>query len=600
MFSFVAPLRSGSLFNMPSNSSDDTQSRSTSSYLSIINPWPNLRVMHTNIGGDVLAGLTVAVIALPLALAFGVASGLGPEAGMWAAICGGIFVGIFGGSKVGISGPTGPKVVQLAAILEMTRLSTGDPDVGFLFSMVLLSGVICIALAFCRIGRLIYYVPYSAVSGFMCGIGLIIILLEIPAMLGFATPSSVIEAIRQIPYDILHENPQAVIVSVSTFLVILVWPKISPAKWIPGPLVGLVSGTLIANLSGFDIERIGAMPTGLPPIYVPDLGVLTSRFGEMIGPAFALAGLCIFDSLLTCLVADNMSDERHDSDKEIFGQGLANIACGLFGGVTTATATMRTVANVKCGGKTGLASIVHGVVLLALMLGLAPLASLIPMACLAGILLKVGFDIIDYRVLPVLHRLPKADAICFWLVLGLTISVDLLVAMGVGIAIAFIRAVHDLGNLYDQKVVTLTEIESEREVKGSISPDIKDRVFKLRLQGPMFFGVSNAMNGVINRLRDFDYLIIRMAQVPLVDMSGAYLLHDIIEKSESQGAKVLLMGVGDEVRTTLDRLRVIESVGAENCVDTLTDALQRIEELETRRIATNAAEPDATVPTTVA
>ncbi|MBT5021002.1 MAG: SulP family inorganic anion transporter [Planctomicrobium sp.] len=552
-------------------------------YARTFNPWPNVRVMGTNVSNDLLAGLTVAVIALPLALAFGVASGLGPEAGMWAAICGGLFVGIFGGSKVGMSGPTGPKVVQLAAIVEMTRLANGAPDAKFIFTLIFLSGVICVLLAFLKVGRFIYYVPYSAVSGFMCGIGAIIILLEIPPMLGFATPSSVIEAIKQIPYDVLHENPQALIVSVSTFLTILLWPRFAPVKWLPGPLMGLIVGTSIAYFGGFDIAYIGAMPTGLPQIHLPDLGLLTTRFNEMIGPAFALAGLCVFDSLLTCLVADNMTDDRHHSDQEIFGQGVANLMCGLVGGVTTATATMRTVANIKCGGRTGLASITHGVVLLALMLGLAPLASHIPMACLAGILLKVGIDIIDYRVLPVLHRLPIADAICFWAVLGLTISVDLLVAMGVGITIAFVRAIHELGNLYEQEVITLNDLEYKWPGEETMPSDLKERVLKLRLEGPMFFGVSDIMYRTISELSDFDYLIIRMMHVPMVDMSGAYLLDDIVEKAKSHGAHVLITGMRPEVRVRLEKLKIIEKVGKENCFETFEASADRVKELELKK-----------------
>lgn len=559
----------------------DPKSQRVRDYFQTFNPWKNIRLMGTNVRGDLLAGVTVAVIALPLALAFGVASGLGPEAGMWAAICGGIFVGIFGGSKVGISGPTGPKVVQLAALVEITRLASGGtPDLSFIFTLVFLSGLVCVALAFCKVGRFIYYVPYSAVSGFMCGIGVIIILLEIPPMLGFATPTSVIDAIKQIPYDFMHENPQALTVSLATFFTILIWPKISPVKWLPGPLMGLIVGTATANFFQFDIEYIGNMPTGLPPIYLPDLSIVTHRFGDLIGPAFALAGLCVFDSLLTCLVADNMTDDRHDSDQEIFGQGIANLACGLFGGVTTATATIRTVASVKSGGQTGLASVTHGVILLALMLGLAPVASYIPMACLAGILLKVGIDIIDYRVLPVLHRMPLADAICFWSVLGLTISVDLLVAMGVGITIAFVRAIHEFGTLYEQKIVNLKELDRNWEGEESMDDSLKERVLKLRLEGPIFFGVSDAMYQVVNQLSDFDYLIIRMMRVPMVDMSGAYLLEDVIEKAQRQGATVLMTGATPEILRKLERLKVIDRLGRENCLETFEEAAALIERLD--------------------
>lgn len=546
-------------------------------YLGEFNPWHNIKIMHTNVPNDILSGITVAVIAMPLALAFGVASGLGAEAGMWAAICGGIIVGLFGGSHTGVSGPTGPKVVQLAAIIAATKLVSGEPDIGFAMSMVFLSGLVCIALALMKIGRFIYYTPYSVVSGFMCGIGVIIILLEIPPMLGFATPNSVMGAIKQIPYDIMHEKPHALIVSLATFFTILLWPRITKKQWLPAPLSGLIVGTSIAYLFHFnDIEYIASMPVGMPHLYWPDF----TRFGDMIGGAFALAGLCIFDSLLTCLVADNMTNERHNSDREIFGQGIANMACGVVGGVTTATATMRTVANVKCGGKTGLASCVHGLVLLALMLGLAPYASFIPMACLAGILLKVGMDIIDYRVLPVLHRMPFMDSICFWAVLILTISVDLLVAMWVGITIAFVRIVQELGQAYEQNVVNLNEVNRPLPGDVPMPEELKKKVLKLRLEGPLFFGVSDTIYRASSALVDYKYLIIRMARVPMVDMSGAYLLDDIVEKAHQQGAIVFFTGLKPQVEHTLERLRIFENVADGNCLETFNDAILRIQEIE--------------------
>lgn len=545
-------------------------------YFDDFNPWHNLKYFATNIGNDILAGITVAVIALPLALAFGVASGLGPESGMWAAICGGIFVGIFGGSNTGVSGPTGPKVVQLAAIVELTRTAGGAADVGFIFSVVFLSGVVCVALALLKLGRFIYYTPYSVVSGFMCGIGVIIILLEIPAMLGFKTPSSVWDAVRQIPYDVMHEDPRAVTVSVATFAAILIWGRISPVRWLPAPLIGLAVGTGIAVGFQLDIPRIGAMPSGLPSLSWPDL----SRISEMIGPATALAGLAVFDSLLTCLVADNMTGERHNSDREIFGQGVANMACGLVGGVTTATATMRTVANIKCGGRTGLACVTHGVVLLVLMLWLPGLASHIPVACLAGILLKVGIDIIDYRVMPLLHRMPLTDAICFWTVLLVTVSVDLLVAMGVGVAIAFIRVVHELGSLYEQEVVSVKHANRNWSGQELMPDSLKEQILKLRLEGPLFFGVADTLYRVAATMKNYKYLIIRLGQVPMIDMSGAFLLDDIVEKAHSNGAAVVLTGLRPSTRRVLERLKVLDKVGHDQCFDSFDNAMQWIQHRE--------------------
>lgn len=541
-------------------------------YLDDFNPWHNVRLFGTNVGNDILAGLTVAVIALPLALAFGVASGLGPETGMWAAICGGLFVGIFGGSNTGVSGPTGPKVVQLAAIVELTRQASGEADVSFVLSIVFLSGLVCIGLALLKIGRFIYYTPYSVVSGFMCGIGAIIILLEIPAMLGFETPTSAWEAMRQIPYDVMHLDPRAVSVSVATFLSILVWPKISPVRWLPAPLIGLIVGTGIAVVFNLDIARIGEMPMGFPAISLPSF----SRLDEMIGPAAALAGLAVFDSLLTCLVADNMTGERHNSDREIFGQGIANMACGLVGGVTTATATMRTVANIKCGGRTGLACVTHGVVLLALMLGLAPFASVIPMACLAGILLKVGIDIIDYRVVPVLHRMPFTDALCFWTVLLVTVSVDLLVAMGIGVAIAFIRVIHELGSLYEQELITVKDANRTWTGQEKMPEELQERILKLQLQGPLFFGVADTLYRVAAQLDNYKYLMIRMAQVPMIDMSGAFLLEDIIEKAHANGATVVITGLKPSTSRVLKHLKILDKVGHDKCFASFDEAMQWI------------------------
>lgn len=537
--------------------------------------------MKENISADILSGVTVAVIALPLAIAFGVASGIGPQAGLWAAICGGIFVGFFGGSHYGVSGPTGPKVVQLAALIEVTRLATGAADLNFVFSIVFLSGFICIALAFCRIGNFIYYVPYSAISGFMCGIGIIIILLELPPILGFPTPNSVLSALKQLPYDVMHENNQAVAVAAITFAAIFLWPKVRPKSKIPGPLLGLIAGSGVAYVFNFDIPYVSSIKTSLPHLYVPSISLFSSRFGEMIGPALSLAGLCIFDSLLTCLVADNLTQERHNSDREIFGQGIANLACGLLGGVTTATATMRTVANIKFGARSGLSSVVHGLVLLLFMYVLAPLVSHIPMACLAGILLKVGIDIIDHRILPVLHRIPRADALCFWAVLVTTISVDLLVAMGVGLVIAFVRAVHDIGHIYEPEVGLLKDFNSITKPDDSQKP-IYNRILKIRIAGPMFFGVADTMYRCITSLKRYDYLLLNLEAVPYIDLSGAYMLDDLLDKAKSSGTQIYVCNASEKIAQTLEKLRLLHKVVGP-ASQSLVEAIAKIEEHDTSK-----------------
>ncbi len=274
-----------------------------------------------------MAGVTVAFIALPLALGFGVASGLGAITGMWGAVAGGLVGGLFGGSNVGVSGPTGPKTIQLAVVMHDHMLANGQPDLGFAFGCVFFSGVIMLGLAAMRVGKFIHLTPYSVVSGFMCGIGAIVMIIEFNPFVGLPTLSSVREALIAIPSSIMHANLQAVLISCLTLGTIIIWPKITKVVWLPGPLIGLAAGTAVAQIFGFDIEYIPEVPTGLPDIYLPQV----SQIYDMIGPAAALAGLAVYDSLLTCVVIDQMSDERHNSDQEIWGQGMANMAAG-FGG----------------------------------------------------------------------------------------------------------------------------------------------------------------------------------------------------------------------------------------------------------------------------
>ncbi len=541
-------------------------------YLSEFNPWHNIRVMGKNVRVDILAGFTVAVIALPLALAFGVASGLGAITGVWGAICGGIFVGLFGGSNTAVSGPTGPKTVQLAAIMQNFKLPDGGPDLTFAFGIVALSGIIMIAIALLRVGKFIYYTPYSVVSGFMCGIGAIIITLQINPFLGFPTLSSIKDALVSIPSSVINFKPEALLISSVTIASIFIWPKITPIKWLPGPLIGLIIGTSLANILGLNIMYIGEIPTGVPEIYLPDF----SRFAMMLGPAAALAGLAIFDSLMTCLVADNMTGERHSSDREIFGQGIANVAAGLLGGLTTATATMRTVANIKCGARTPLAAFTHGAVLLAIVLGLAPYASIIPMACLAGILVKVGIDIMDYRVMPILHRMPLTDKICFFTVFLVTVWVDLLVAMGIGLAIAFFRFVQEMSDLYKNEIVTLANNKDPWPGEELIPSSLKERILILRPEGPLFFGTADTLYRTIEHLVHHDLLIVRLRRVPTIDLSGAFALDDLIKKAQSKNTVVMLTSVNPRVRKILDELGIIKRIGANRCYEKIDDAIEDI------------------------
>lgn len=539
-----------------------------------INPWPNIKILHTNIGQDILAGIVVAVVALPLALAFGVASGLGAITGLWGAIVGGIVGGLLGGSKIGVSGPTGPKVVQLAGVMIGFRLASGEPDLGAAFAMVAFSGVILIALSLLRVSRFIYYTPYSVVAGFMCGIGVIVMLLEFDHFMGVPAQHSIMDAIMDIPFALTHVKWQALTVSVTTLGLILIWPRVikllPKIGVIPGPLVGLIVGTGIAYFGEFDIEYIGEIPSGLPSIYWPDW----SRFGELFVPAASLAGLAVFDSLLTCVVIDHMTGDRHSSDRETFGQGVANIVCGLVGGVSTATATMRSITNLNAGGKTPLAAIVHGLVLMALVLGLGPLAAKIPMACLAGILIKVGIDILDWRIIPVLHRLPLTDMLVFWVVFVVTIVEDLLVAMGVGVVLAFFRFVQEVSKVYKHEVSYVQTVESVQ-----LEAESDNHIKVLHPSGPLFFGAIEPLEKAYSKAKDHDVLIIDLKEVHMIDLSGAYALQDLIEKVRLRGKKVLVCGASPNVSYVLERVKILHSIGEDSWFEEIEDAVIKAKSL---------------------
>ena len=348
-----------------------------------INPWQNIKSLHTNIREDVLAGITVAIIALPLALAFGEISQLGPVAGIWGAIAGGIVGGIFGGCLVGVSGPTAPKAAQIAAFMSVFVIgTTNQPDLIAAFSIIFLSGVIMVGISLLKISRFIHYTPYPVVAGFMCGIGVIVILTQINGFVGLEAEKNIHDVFKNLSVTLQNINLEALYVAIPSLIILFLWStiekKIRILSNIPAPLIALIIGTGIAYSMNLNIPYIGdkmsdANNSNIFIFYIPDL----SRLSEFIGPAFALAGLAILDSLLSCIVADNMTGKRHSSDRETFGQGMANIAAGLLGGVTTATATMRTVANIKFGGKTPLAAIVHGLTLFAILYGLGFLVAVL-------------------------------------------------------------------------------------------------------------------------------------------------------------------------------------------------------------------------------
>ena len=552
--------------------------------LNELSPKANVISLSKNIKGDIIAGITVGIIALPLALAFGEISQLGPIAGVWGAIAGGIIGGLFGGCLVGVSGPTAPKAAQIAAYMSLFIIgNTNNPDLVAAFSIIFLSGLILVLISFARVSHFIHYTPYPVVAGFMCGIGVIVILTQLNAFVGLDVKKNIKDVIINLSDTINSANIEALYVSIPSLIILFLWPFFSKTilflRKIPAPLTALVVGTSIARIFNLDIPYIGdkmgsESANEIFSIYIPDL----SRSIEFIVPAFALAGLAVLDSLLSCKVADNITGERHSSDRETFGQGMANMAAGLFGGVTTATATMRTVANIKFGGKTPLASIVHGLTLLAILLGLGSLVAKIPTACLAAILFKVGIEILDYRIMPLINKLPLKDLIIFCTVLFVTVYEDLMIAIAIGIIFAVLSSLKDLKSIFRERgnyqFLNIRNFDYEKGLELKSANDSLINV--LSPSGPLFFGSVEKLIKSFNQIPSESNVIIDMRNITNIDLTGVFGLEDLIKLSQNQNRKVIIANMDENIKRSFNDLRAIENIGLANLCESTKEAVQKI------------------------
>ena len=493
--------------------------------------------------GDIFGGVTAGVVALPLALAFGEASGAGPIAGLWGAIIVGFLAAIFGGTPTQVSGPTGPMIVVFAGLFDSL-----DGDLSLIFSAVVLAGVLQIVMGVLRFGRYISLVPYPVVSGFMSGIGVIIILLQTSRLFGGAPDEGgTIGAIRAIPDAIANLETAAVTLAVITLLIVFLWPA-KFGRYVPGALVALVVGTILGQIiSGAPL--LGDIPTGFPEFVIPSWN--TSTFGVVLEGAVILALLGAIDSLLTSLVADNMTRTRHDSNRELVGQGIGNTAAGLLGGIPGAGATMRTVINVRSGGSTRISGAVHSVLLLAVVLILGPVASQIPQAVLAGILVKVGWDILDLKFVTQARRGPRWDLILMVLVLGLTVFVDLITAVAVGVVLASLSFVKQLA---DQQ---LGDLDATKRVNNYAERELLDQadgaVSIFEFGGPLSFGAATdlahrAQEGIG---ADTKVILLDFGRVPYLDASSARAISSISAYADEGDIAVFASGLNASSKAVL-------------------------------------------------
>ncbi|MCQ8184828.1 SulP family inorganic anion transporter [Parvularcula maris] len=539
-------------------------------------------ITFKHLKGDLFGGLTAGIVALPLALAFGEASGAGPIAGLWGAIITGFFAAAFGGTNTQITGPTGPMVVVFAGLvgeLTLERSASFAEVSGIIFTAVVLAGILQILFGVFRVGQYIRLVPYPVISGFMSGIGVIIILLQASRIFGSEPDrGGVIAAIQAIPGAIANPNLIATGIALLSLLIVFFWPK-NIGRFIPGALAALIIGTLI-GLPFEGVPKLAeVLPTfdsfadRLPPFVLPqfDRGVAFL----VLEAAIILALLGAIDSLLTSLVADNATRTRHDSNKELIGQGIGNGIAGLFGAIPGAGATMRTMVNIRTGGVTRLSGMIHGLVLLAVVLALTPLAAEIPHAVLAGILIKVGWDIIDVAYILKAHKGPRWDLVLMAVVLAVTVFVDLIAAVGIGVFLAALGYVHNIAK--DQLAALgeerLTDLDEEER---QLYEQAKGRVRIFEFNGPLSFGAAaDLAHQVRQTLGGQEVLILDFAQMPTLDVSAAFAIRSIIEDAEGENRHVYLCNMAEPVRQKLDGLGLIALIKPQNILPTRKDALRQ-------------------------
>lgn len=496
------------------------------------------RLSLTGIRGDVFGGLTAGIVALPLALAFGVASGAGAAAGLYGAIVLGFVAALLGGTRMQISGPTGPMTVVFASVLVAVG---GDLTVAL--AAVLVGGIVQVLLGVARVGGLVRFIPYPVVSGFMSGIGVIIILLQLAPAFGVAPQASPLAAIARLPQLVPNVDGQALLLALLTLLIVFRIPM-SISRVVPAPLVALISMTLLSVVAGFSVPVIGEIPMGLPDLRLPHFTLDTWTTVLILGVTLALLGS--IDSLLTSLVADSVTRTRHEPNRELIGQGVGNLLCAFVGGLPGAGATMRTVVNIKAGGRSRVSGVVHSLFLLALLLGAAPLATQIPLAVLAGILIKVGVDILDYRLLRLLRTAPRTDITVMAAVFLLTVFVDLIVAVGAGVVLSMAFIIRQL---IGQASFRIWPADEKGEGSG-----MQDGVRVLEVSGPFFFGSTSQLLDRVDQVMGTRVVVFDCTRVPFMDLSALFALEEMVEHLAAMGIPAFV-AVPAGMRDQFERLK---------------------------------------------
>ena len=502
-----------------------------------------------NLQKNLFGGMTAAIIALPLGLAFGVASGLGATAGIYGAIILGFFASLFGGTPTQISGPTGPMTVVVASAVVSL-----NSDLGMIVTTILLAGLFQIVFGISKIGKFVQYIPYPVISGFMSGIGIIIIILQINPYLGLPSDASVVHILTTLFSNIHNINFDAFFIASATLGIMFFTPSII-AKTIPTPLIALLIITPLSIYFNFAVETIGEIPSTLPSIIFPSISF--DNYSTIITIAFTLAILGTIDTLLTSIVADSITGIKHRPNKELIGQGIGNALCAFVGALPGAGATMRTVINIKSAGTTRISGMIHSIILLLIVLFLAPLAAKIPMALLAGILIKVGIDILDYLFISVWKHTPKHDLSVMLVVFFITVFFDLITAVGVGIVLSSLLIVYRV-----TKNTTIGHHENQENFLDSHHDLVAKGIRVIKMDGAFFFGSSTAFEKKALTILDTKMMVIDIVDVPFMDITAMFMILDIVERlqKEEVSIEIVLKEFDKQQLLKLDKTKLLQNV----------------------------------------
>lgn len=536
------------------------------------------RFENINLKGDLFGGVTTAIISLPLALAFGVASGAGAEAGLWGAIMVGFFAALFGGSTTLISEPTGPMTVIMTAVLTSMMAKYPETGMAMSFTVVMMAGAFQILLGTLKLGKYVTLMPYSVISGFMSGIGVILIILQLSPLLGHSAPSGgVVGTLTALPETIVNMDFNELLLGLLTLAVLFFFPK-RFRKLLPAQLVALVSVTLL-SVYLFDadsIRRIGEIPAGLPSLVIPHFN--SDMLTTMVIDALVLGTLGCIDTLLTAVIGDSLTRKEHDSDKELRGQGVANMISGLFGALPGAGATMGTVTNIQVGARSPISGMVRAGVLALVVLVAGGLTEPIPMAVLAGIAVYVGLNILDWSFIQRAHKVSIQGMAVMYGVMLLTVFVDLIAAVGLGVFISNIIIIENLSREQARQVKAISDADSNdvplTQSERVLLDKANGKLLFFYLSGPMIFSVSKAISRQHSSIADYQVMILDLTDVPMIDVTVGLALENAIKDAQDAHCEVFLLCPSERTRQQLEKFHILDLIADSNNCSSRAHALQ--------------------------